>query len=163
MAGHGPASERDLARWSTLTLTQIRSAIGDLEGVLECLEVDGQALWFDPTVPVRTTQEHAAYLLPTFDEASLTYALTTGFPRREPSSSRPRLVSESGGGVVLLRGVDVGTWKRTVGRSEVRVVVSPDVPFSTADVGAVQDAAARLAAFVEKPADVEVRAIDARR
>ena len=48
ISGHGPASERDLARWSTLTLTQIRSALADLAGVLERVEVDGHELWFDP-------------------------------------------------------------------------------------------------------------------
>ena len=83
VAGHGPAADRDLARWSTLTLTQIRGALADLAGELERVEVDGHQLWFDPRMSARTTREHAAYLLPTFDEVCLTYA-ATGFPRRTP-------------------------------------------------------------------------------
>ena len=35
----GPASERDLSRWSTLTLAQIRSALADLSGQLERVDV----------------------------------------------------------------------------------------------------------------------------
>ena len=84
---------------------------GRPHGVLERVEVDGHELWFDPQVPARTTREHAAYLLPTFDEVCLTYA-DTGFPRRDPDATRQRLVSEAGGGIVVVRGEDVGIWKR---------------------------------------------------
>ena len=101
VSGHGPTTERDLARWSTLTLSQIRSALADLSGELERIEVDGHTLWFDPQVPARTTREHAAYLLPTFDEVCLTYA-ATGFPRRAPDATRQRLLSEAGGGIVVV-------------------------------------------------------------
>ena len=132
IGGHGPASERDLARWSTLTLGQIRNALADLTGDLERVEVDGRELWFDPRVPARTTHEHGAYLLPTFDEVCLTYA-QTGFPRRNPDATRQRLLSEAGGGIVVVRGEDVGIWKRVVSAKEVRVTVWPDVPLDADD------------------------------
>ena len=154
IAGHGPASERDLARWSTLTLGQVRAALADLRQLLERVEVDGQELWFDPRVPARTTQERDAYLLPTFDEACLTYA-TTGFPRRDPDATRPRLVSEAGGGIVVVRGEDVGTWKRVVSAKDVRITVQPDVPLGADDRGAVGDAAQALADFLERPLDLQ--------
>ena len=153
MAGHGPASERDLARWSTLTLTQIRSALADLEGQLERVDVDGHALWFDPTVPARTSREHAAYLLPTFDEACLTYQ-HTGFPRRTPDVTRQRLLSESGGGIVVVHGEDVGIWKRAVSPGSVRVTVSADSPLSSDDRDAVAEASHTFADFVERPLDL---------
>ena len=162
MSGHGPASDRDLARWSTLTLTEIRAALADLAGGLECVEVGGETLWFDPAAPARTTDEQPAYLLPTFDEVSLTYA-TTSFLRRNATSSRPRLVSESGGGIVVVAGEDAGTWKRTVGRSGVRVVVMPDAALSGADVAAVQGAAERLGGFLERSVELEVVTTGARR
>ena len=120
VSGHGPASDRDLARWSTLTLGQIRSALADLSGLLERVEVDGHELWFDPRVPARTTREHAAYLLPTFDEVCLTYQ-STGFVRRNPDAPRQRLLSEAGGGIVVVGGEDVGIWKRVVSAKDVRV------------------------------------------
>jgi hypothetical protein len=157
LVGHGPASDRDLGRWSTLTLGQIRSALAELGDELECVEVEGQTLWFDPTVPARTTRPHRAHLLPTFDEACLTYA-TTSFPRRDPASSRSRLVSEAGGGIVVVDGDDVGTWKRVVSRTGVRVAVSPDVPLQSDEVDGVAEAAGRLAAFLERPLDLVVAA-----
>jgi len=153
IGGHGPASERDLARWSTLTLGQIRNALADLTGDLERVEVDGRELWFDPKVPGRTTHEHGAYLLPTFDEVCLTYA-QTGFPRRNPDASRQRLLSEAGGGIVVVRGEDVGIWKRVVSAKEVRVTVWPDAPLDADDRSAIAEAAQRLAEFVERPLDL---------
>ena len=153
ISGHGPASDRDLARWSTLTLGQIRSALADLTGDLERVVVDGHELWFDPRLPARTTHEHAAYLLPTFDEVCLTYA-QTGFPRRNPDATRQRLLSEAGGGIVVVRGEDVGLWTRVLSAKEVRVTVWPDVPLDTVDREAVGDAAQALATFLERPLDL---------
>ena len=153
ISGHGPASDRDLARWSTLTLGQIRSALADLTGDLERVEVDGRELWFDPRLPARTTHEHGAYLLPTFDEVCLTYA-QTGFPRRNPDAIRQRLLSEAGGGIVVVGGEDVGIWKRVVSAREVRVTVWADVPLDAHDRDDVAAAAQGLADFLERPLDL---------
>ena len=156
VAGHGPASDRDLARWSTLTLGQARAALAELGDSLERVEVEGHTLWFDPTVAARTTRPHRAHLLPTFDEVCLTYA-TTSFPRRDPGSPRSRLVSEHGGGIVVVDGDDVGTWKRVLSPGGIRVTVTPDVPLHDDESDAVGAAAERLAAFVECPLELEVR------
>ncbi len=153
--GHGPASERDLARWCTLTLGEIRPAVADLEGTLDHVDVGEHRLWFDPAIPSRTTGPARALLLPTFDEAFLTYA-TTGFPRRAPDADRTRLVSETGGGVVIVSGEDVGTWKRAVTSSGVRVSVRPDGPLGVDERGAVAEAAQSLAAFLELPLELVV-------
>ena len=121
--------------------------------MLERVDVDGRELWFDPQVPARTTQEHAAYLLPTFDEVCLTYA-DTGFPRRAPDATRQRLLSEAGGGIVVVRGEDVGIWKRVASAKEVRVTVWPDVPLGRDDLDAIGEAAQWLAEFLERPLDL---------
>ena len=155
--GHGPASDRDLHRWSTLTLGEVRAALADLDGGLERFEVGDHVLWYDPAVPARTTRPRRAYLLPTFDEACLTYA-ATGFPRRDPDGARQRLVSEAGGGIVVVDDDDVGTWKRVASRSEVRVTVSPDVPLDRDEMDEVAAEAERLADFLERPLDLAVDA-----
>ena len=104
-------------------------------------------------MPARTSREHAAYLLPTFDEACLTYQ-HTGFPRRTPDATRQRLLSESGGGIVVVHGEDVGIWKRAVSPGSVRVTVSADSPLSSDDRDAVAEAAHTFADFVERPLDL---------
>ncbi|KRE41126.1 winged helix DNA-binding domain-containing protein [Knoellia sp. Soil729] len=157
-AGHGPASERDLQRWSGLTLTEIRSATAELTTPaslrsthpLESVECEGQTLWFDPTVSAHATREHPAYLLSTFDEAALTYP-STGFPRRDHDADRARLVSQSGGGVVIVQGRDVGTFKRKVEPSRTLVTVSADVDLTSGERDAIAVAAQFLADFHERP------------
>ncbi|HYN28486.1 MAG TPA: crosslink repair DNA glycosylase YcaQ family protein [Dermatophilaceae bacterium] len=151
--GHGPASTGDLRRWCGVTLAEVRAALDRVGSRLERVELSGEELWFDPAVPHRTTRERPAHLLPTFDEAVLTY-VTTGFPRRDPTAVRPRLLSESGGGVVLVGGADVGIWKRTATAGEVRVTVRPDGALDADERTAVAAAAERLAAFLERPLDL---------
>jgi len=152
-AGHGPASERDFARWSTLTLTQIRAALRDLEGALDHVDAGGHRLWFDPRMPSRTSRAPVAMLLSTFDEVCLTYR-DTGFPRRDPSAARARLVSEAGGGIAVVGDEDVGVWKRTVTPKAVKVTVWGDTALDAADAAALGNAASGLAAFLELPLDL---------
>jgi len=153
VAGHGPASDRDLARWSTLTLGQVRSALDDLAGELDHVDAGGHRLWFDPRMPSRTSRAHPAYLLSTFDEVCLTYR-DTGFPRRNPTAPRARLLSEGGGGIVVVGDEDVGVWKRTVTPKAVKVTVWGDTALDAADTAALGDTASGLAAFLELPLEL---------
>ena len=153
ISGHGPASDRDLARWSTLTLGMIRSALDDLSAELEHVDVGGHRLWSDPRMPSRTSRLHPAYLLSTFDEVCLTYR-ETGFPRRDPTAPRARLLSEGGGGIVVVGDEDVGVWKRVVTPKAVRVSVWGDTPLDRADHAVISTAATAFAAFLERPLDL---------
>ncbi len=112
-AGHGPSSERDLLRWTTLTLSEIRAAITDLGDTLESLVVDDITFWFDPTLVMRD-RPHRAFLLPTFDEAYLSFAtLNVGRMLGHPRGDEPHRFAEAGGGVVICDRHDAGWWKRT--------------------------------------------------
>ena len=82
-------------------------------------------------------------------------------PRRASrDATRPRrasgCVSEAGGGIVVVGGEDVGTWKRVVSRSDVRVTVSADVPIGADETAAIAAEAERLATFLERPLDLVV-------
>ncbi len=151
--GHGPASERDLARWCTLTLTEIREALREIGDGLARVEVDGTTLWYDPAMPARTSRDRRAYLVPTFDEVFLTYA-ELGPARRVRTSTRPRLQPYHGGGVVLLDGLDAGLFQRRVSPDGVEVVVRPDGPLDHSDHRTIADAVAALGAFLDRPARV---------
>lgn len=162
-AGHGPASERDLQRWSGLTLTEIRSATAELTTTaslqtthpMEAVECQGETLWFDPSVTARTTRRHTAYLLSTFDEAALTYP-TTGFARRNPDVDRTRLISESAGGIVVVDGQDLGTFKRKTETKRVTVTIRPEADLTSAERDGIAEAAELLAAFHELPLNLVI-------
>ena len=78
------------------------------------MECAGEALWFDPTVTARTTRERTAYLLSTFDEIALDATRASASRARNPDIDRTRLISEAGGGIVVVGGRDIGTFKRKV-------------------------------------------------
>ena len=94
-------------------------------------------------------------LLSTFDEVCLTYR-QTGFPRRDPTAPRARLLSEGGGGIVVVGDEDVGVWKRVVAPKAVRVTVWGDTRLDHADRDAISQAATAFGAFLERPLELTV-------
>lgn len=113
-AGRGPASQQDLRRWTTLTLTEIRGALAELDDVLESITFDETAMWFDPSSIAPRQPLRRVALLPAFDPAYLPYksinmARVAGHPRGD----EPHVFAEAGGGVVVVDGCDAGWWKRT--------------------------------------------------
>ena len=145
-AGHGPASVRDFARWSSLTMTDTKRALADIGDDLEQCEVDGETLWFDPEARARRSpRAPSAYLFPVYDEAVLTYPRLT-FPAAEghPHATRP----DPFWAWVVCDDVNVGLWKRSLSQDVVDVEVR--LAMSLGDEGreAVRRAAERLADFV---------------
>ncbi len=122
-AGHGPASLPDLTRWCTVTQAEARIALAEIGDALEKIEFDGTELWFDPSVTARRSRTPEALLLPVFDEATLTY-LRLSFPRTAghpfEGLAGPGM-SDLFNGSVLVDGVNVGTYSRTVGADTVQV------------------------------------------
>ena len=86
--------------------------------------------------------------------SALGRALATVLPRPTGRAPRALLLSEAGGGIVVVGDEDVGVWKRVVTAASVRVAVSGDTPLDTSDQDAIGDAAAAFAAFLERPLDL---------
>jgi hypothetical protein len=66
--GHGPATERDLAYWATLTLTDVRVGLAQVRDRLDSFQHDGRTFWHAPGDAPRGPQEPAAHLLQILDE-----------------------------------------------------------------------------------------------
>ncbi len=147
VGGHGPVGERDLTRWCTLGLTEIRRALADLGDDVRSVEVEGETLWYDPAVSARETRSRSGYLLPTFDEAFLSYA-RLGFPRSAPDLLRSGMAAQTGGGVVVVGGRDIGRFTRRLTPTRVRVILRMDHRWSRAERDAAAEAAGRYARFV---------------
>ena len=147
LAGHGPASVRDFARWSSLTLGATRAALArlaeELGDSLAFLEVDGETFAHLPGEDLGTAPR--VLLLPLYDELPLAY-------RDLPIPTAPDHPHPPGVdifvGSVLADGVNVGTWRREVRGSSVEVAIrlaggTPDDVQTLAHAQAV-----RLAAFL---------------
>jgi hypothetical protein len=66
--GHGPATERDLASWATLTLRDVRTGLAAVADRLESFELDGRTFWFGRPDPEPERPGPDAHLLQILDE-----------------------------------------------------------------------------------------------
>lgn len=151
VAGHGPTSVRDFARWSSLTLTAARSAAARIADRLEHAEVADEELWWDPAAPEidQPAAAEAVLLLPLYDELTLSY------PRiRFPTSvGHPHAPADDlRWGSVIADLTNVGLWRRTLGagrRRSVSLATTLDPAISTIRRVAVDAELDRLATFLE--------------
>ena len=125
LAGHGPSSVRDFARWSSLTLTTTREALGALRDELTALEVGGETYHHLPASDEGVLPP--VLLLPLFDELPLAYR-DLAFPAA-PGHPHPPDVDLRSGSVVA-GDANLGTWRREVrGRSvEIAIDLASSVP-----------------------------------
>jgi hypothetical protein len=66
--GHGPATERDLAYWATMTLRDVRAGLADVADQLGSFQLDGQTYWYGRDRPSAGARSPRAQLLQILDE-----------------------------------------------------------------------------------------------
>ena len=144
-ASHGPATLHDLAWWSGLRITELRSGLEQVKHDLESADIDGRTFWFAP-MPTRRASK-TAYLLPAWDEFTVGYR-----DRNDILDARYAKRVNAGGGVlrpvVVIDGEVVGTWQRTLGKAGVVVTPSLFRRLERPEVQAVDAAVARYARFL---------------
>jgi len=143
---HGPATVQDLAWWAGVTLTDARTGLESAKSALERADVGGRAFWFAGSSPARGKSD-AAFLLPPWDEFTVAY-------RDRSDILDPKYAKRvnAGGGilspVIVLRGVVVGTWKRTTKKDTMTVTPAFFKPLNRADRAAVAAAVEKYARFL---------------
>ncbi|HET6654428.1 MAG TPA: winged helix DNA-binding domain-containing protein [Nocardioides sp.] len=153
--GHGPATERDLAYWATLTLGDVRRGLAEVRDRLASFEHDGRTFWHAPgSPPSARPGDPAGHLLQILDEVYRGY-----------QDSRMVLDSEGivpGGretaiGMALVDAQMVARMKRTIGRRVVFEVTAYNGPLSPSDRAVVEQAAERYADFLGLGLEHELR------
>jgi hypothetical protein len=155
----GPATVKDFARWSSLTIREGRAALDAAvaaePGALQQVEADGRRYWFaagDPDPDPDAPSEPVTDLVQGYDEAVMSY-----------SESRDVLVGDTPVAdedlpflhAVLVDGRLAGHW--TTGRRSsagVTVDVQAYRPIDAAGRISLERAVARLGAFLETPAEL---------
>ncbi len=146
--GHGPVSDRDLAWWSSLTLTQARQALRDAD--LEPVTIAGRDLW-----SLGAPLEHEVppvLLLANFDE--LISHQRDAALREEVGPHYETIMF--GTGLLLLDGRLAGHWTRRVGGERVEVEVRPATRLSSRHRGALEDEVTAFGRFLERVPDLVV-------
>jgi hypothetical protein len=148
----GPATERDLAWWTGLKLTDARAAIAAVDDEFDQLDIDGITY----RLPFALAEaSDGLQLLPGFDEYLLGYA-----DRSAPLAGRPleTVVPGSNGmflSTIVVNGEIVGTWRRTLKPTSVVMAVQPFTKLTTAHTRALERAARSYSDYLGLPVTVE--------
>jgi hypothetical protein len=154
---HGPATERDLAYWATLTVTDVRRGIDGAADRLASFDHDGRTFWHAPG-DAPGSASPAGHLLQVLDEMYRGYQESRWMIDADGAVPRGR---ETAIGMALVEGQLVAGMKRSVGPKAVTFDVRPHRALGESEVTAIRDAATRYAAYLGLDAKVEVVAASA--
>ncbi len=144
--GHGPATERDLSYWATLTLGDVRRGLTQVRDRLASFDHDGRTFWHAPgDLPPVKRGAPTGHLLQILDEVYRGY-------------QDSRMVLDSQGivptgretaiGMALVDAQMVARMKRTIGRRAVFEITPYNGTLKPSNRSAVEQAAARYADFL---------------
>jgi hypothetical protein len=161
-ASRGPATVQDFAKWSTFTLADAKLGLEATQGRLDQVMMDdGREYWQAagaPSADDASSGDDAssdddgmppALMLSIYDELVSSYKDHSAILTDEIGSQLWGL----GNDLYYFLLVDsqvVGTWKRTIRRSDVVVHIRPFAPLSDAQRQAVGEAAQRYGAFLAR-------------
>lgn len=144
---HGPATTADFARWSGLTLGDIRQGIALAGDALRNATIDGTEYWLGAAVAVNN-DEPRALLLAGFDE------FVIGYKDRDavlPPEHAAKVVPGNNGvfqPLIVHDGRVIGTWQRKLKAKSLDITLKPFVPLGADRLAQVTDAAAAYSAFM---------------
>jgi hypothetical protein len=163
-AGHGPATVKDFAWWSGLSVADATAGAQTAQPGLHHTSINGNTYWSAPGGARRPRKSDVrAHLLASFDEYTVGYADRSAIreaPGVGPFESRAEAILNN---VVLLEGRAMGTWKRTVQKGTIRLAVTAFRRLSGDESAAIAAAAERYARFLELPAELDIQVVSATR
>ena len=151
---HGPATRKDFAGWTGLTMTDCKAGIADAGDALTTVDVDGTEMIAASAV-LDAPAADGWLALPGFDEYLL------GYKDRSLMADAEQLAAVIPGGngifqsTIVRAGRVVATWKRSITRRGVTVTLLPLVPFSADDLRAAAAALEPYAAYLDLPLTVK--------
>jgi hypothetical protein len=143
--GHGPATERDLAYWATLTLTDVRAGLEQVRDRLDSFQHDGRTFWHAPGNAPDGPQEPAGHLLQILDETYRGYQDSRWVLDAEGDVPRGR---EPATGMALVDGQLLATVRRTIANEHVQFDLRPYRALTPAQIEALEEAAGRYGEYL---------------
>lgn len=148
-ASRGPANPRDFAYWSGLTLADAKAGLQAVAGDLKSRTIDGTEYW--STKAMSRGSATGAHLLSNYDEFGMSYKDLGAVYDRELGA---KLFNYAYTHLVIVNGRLAGSWRRVIGKKELRVETRPIRTFSAADHKLIEQAAQRYASFLGTPVKV---------
>jgi hypothetical protein len=151
--GHGPATERDLAYWATLTLTDVRAGLAQVHDRLDSFRHDGRTFWHAPGDAPTGPQEPAAHLLQILDETYRGYQESRWM--LDAAGRVPR-VRETAVGMALIDAQLLAAMRRSLAHDHVRFDLRPYRALAPPEIEALNQAARRYGAYLRLGAQITV-------
>jgi len=151
LAGYGPATPRDLSRWSHSGVSIARKWMETLGDEATRVEVDGAPAWMlavDARKARRLGPLRSVRLLPGFDQYVV--GASCHVEHLLPGDLRSRVFRPQGwiSPVLLVNGLIRGVWRHEIKRSRVEVIVEPFVKAPAWVRRGAEEEAERLAEFL---------------
>jgi hypothetical protein len=143
--GHGPATERDLAYWATLTLTDVRAGLQQVRDQLDSFQHDGRTFWHAPADAPRGPQEPAGHLLQILDETYRGYQDSRWVLDAAGHALRTR---ETAAGMALVDGQLLAAMRRTIANDQVTFDLRPYRALKPHEIEALHRAATRYGDYL---------------
>jgi hypothetical protein len=149
---HGPATVRDFAWWSGLTMADAKAGLAMVTSQLMQDVVDGRAYWFTAPAPIIHERSPTVSLLPNYDEYIVGYT-----DRRAALAISPTEHLDARGNIlfhhtIVLDGQIVGIWRRILTKRGVTVEATPFTPLDADEALAVAVAVEGYGRFIGLPA-----------
>ncbi len=126
IASHGPTTMQDFAGWAGLTVADSQAGLEAAKSGLLAEKIHGQEYWMAKDAPGQKAHHSSSvHLLPGFDEYLLGYKDRSAVLAAEHA---PKIVPGKNGvflPTIVVAGLVVGTWKRTLGKTSLDVVLNP--------------------------------------
>ncbi|HET8661666.1 MAG TPA: winged helix DNA-binding domain-containing protein [Micromonosporaceae bacterium] len=144
--GHGPATERDLAYWATLALTDVRAGLEQVRDRLDSFQHDGRTFWHAPGDAPGGPQQPAGHLLQVLDETYRGYQDSRWVLDAAGDVPRTR---ETAIGMALVDAQLIAAVRRTVAHDYVQFDLRPYRALAPAQVDALDQAARRYGDYLQ--------------
>jgi hypothetical protein len=143
--GHGPATERDLAYWATLTLTDVRAGLRQVRDQLDSFQHDGRTFWHPPGEPPSGPRRPGGHLLQILDEMYRGYQDSRWVLDAAGHVPRTR---ETAAGMALIDAQLLATMRRTITNDHVRFDLRPYRTLTSPETEALDQAARRYGEYL---------------
>ncbi len=143
--GHGPATERDLAYWATLSLTDVRAGLQQVRDRLDSFQHDGRTFWHAPADAPGGPQQPAGHLLQILDETYRGYQDSRWVLDAAADVPRTR---ETAAGMALVDAQLLAAMRRTIAHDHVQFDLRPYRALTSPQIEALDQAARRYGEYL---------------
>jgi winged helix DNA-binding protein len=142
---HGPATRRDFAWWSGLTMREVKEGVELAKSNLTVERVDDLEYWMGSDATRRCDPKTVAHLLPNYDEYLIAYK-DRGLVGASDLSAQEAYTHQ-----IVIDGQFVGTWKPIATKDGMRLDLKLRRALNSTQARFLQRAAADYGQFVGKP------------